>query len=127
MRTETALTEWIESGGTLYPWLVATDDGQVLGYASASASITEAGIYQFVGSGGYAERVREIARRAKVSVGSVFTGFASKAEVLSQVMQERREGLYEELDRVGELGREVVGALLDEGADHHVRNSAADD
>ncbi|WP_374471489.1 TetR/AcrR family transcriptional regulator [Phenylobacterium sp.] len=44
--------------------------------------------------------IREIARRAGVSVGSVFTTFASKGEILSQVMQDRLEPLYAELDRV---------------------------
>jgi AcrR family transcriptional regulator len=33
-------------------------------------------------------------------VGSVFTSFSSKGEILSQVMEERVEGLYAELDRV---------------------------
>ena len=55
---------------------------------------------------GYEETtVREIARRAAVSVGSVFTTFASKGEVLSQVMQDRLEGLYAELNRVAPLLR----------------------
>lgn len=50
---------------------------------------------------GYEETtVREIARRAEVSVGSVFTTFASKSEILSQVMADRLDGLYAELDRV---------------------------
>jgi AcrR family transcriptional regulator len=44
--------------------------------------------------------IREIAGHAGVSVGSVFTTFASKYEILSQVMQDRLEGLYAELDRV---------------------------
>jgi AcrR family transcriptional regulator len=44
--------------------------------------------------------IREIARHADVSVGSVFTTFASKGEILSQVMQDRLDGLYAELDRV---------------------------
>ena len=44
--------------------------------------------------------IREIARHAGVSVGSVFTSFASKGEILSQVMEERLDGLYAELDRV---------------------------
>jgi AcrR family transcriptional regulator len=44
--------------------------------------------------------IREIARHAGVSVGSVFTTFASKYEILSQVMQDRLEGLYAELDTV---------------------------
>lgn len=44
--------------------------------------------------------IREIASHARVSVGSVFTTFASKYEILSQVMQDRLDGLYAELDRV---------------------------
>lgn len=44
--------------------------------------------------------VREIARHAGVAVGSVFTTFASKGEILSEVMQSRLDGLYAELDRV---------------------------
>ena len=44
--------------------------------------------------------IREIARHAGVSVGSVFTTFASKGEILSQVMQERLDRLYAELDLV---------------------------
>lgn len=50
---------------------------------------------------GYEETtVREIAVRAQVSVGSVFTTFASKGDILSQVMADRLEGLYGELDKV---------------------------
>lgn len=44
--------------------------------------------------------IRGIAKRAGVSVGSVFTTFASKGEILSEVMQDRLDGLYAELDRV---------------------------
>ncbi|HEX3700190.1 MAG TPA: TetR/AcrR family transcriptional regulator [Phenylobacterium sp.] len=44
--------------------------------------------------------IREIARHAHVSVGSVFTCYASKGEILSQVMEERLEGFYAELDRM---------------------------
>ena len=44
--------------------------------------------------------VREIARRAEVSVGSVFTTFASKGEILSEVMAARLDPLYAEIDRV---------------------------
>jgi AcrR family transcriptional regulator len=44
--------------------------------------------------------IREIARRAGVAVGSVFTTFSSKGDILSEVMQERLETLYAELDRV---------------------------
>ncbi|WP_334161694.1 TetR/AcrR family transcriptional regulator [Phenylobacterium sp.] len=51
-------------------------------------------------SGYQGTTIREIARHAGVSVGSVFTTFASKGEILSQVMQDRLEPLYAELDRV---------------------------
>jgi AcrR family transcriptional regulator len=44
--------------------------------------------------------IRMIAERAGVAVGSVFTTFASKAEILSQVMLDRLDGLYAELDAV---------------------------
>ena len=44
--------------------------------------------------------IREVARHAGVAVGSVFTTFASKGEILSEVMQARLEPLYAELDRV---------------------------
>jgi AcrR family transcriptional regulator len=44
--------------------------------------------------------IRAIATRAGVSVGSVFTTFSSKAEILSHVMLDRLEGLYAELDAV---------------------------
>ena len=50
---------------------------------------------------GYDETtIRAIAERAGVSVGSVFTTFASKAEVLSHVMDKRLGELYAEFDRV---------------------------
>ena len=54
----------------------------------------------FAGSGYEAATVRQIAILAGVSVGSVFNAFASKAEILSEVMRERLDGLYAELDRV---------------------------
>ena len=44
--------------------------------------------------------IREIARRAGVSVGSVFTTFGGKADILSAVMNDRLEGLYAELERL---------------------------
>jgi AcrR family transcriptional regulator len=44
--------------------------------------------------------IREIARHAGVAVGSVFTTFASKGEILSEVMQGRLEPLYAEIERV---------------------------
>ncbi len=50
---------------------------------------------------GYEEAtIRAIAKRAGVSVGSVFTGFGSKSHVLSEVMQERLADLYAELGRI---------------------------
>jgi AcrR family transcriptional regulator len=54
--------------------------------------------------------IRDIASHAGVSVGSVFTSFSSKGEILSQVMGERVEGLYAELDRMVPLLR---GSTLD--------------
>lgn len=47
-----------------------------------------------------AATIREIARHAGVSVGSVFTTFASKGEILSEVMMARLDSLYAEIDRV---------------------------
>lgn len=44
--------------------------------------------------------VRDIAQRAGVSVGSVFTTITSKGEILSQVMLDRLSALYAELERV---------------------------
>ena len=44
--------------------------------------------------------IRAIARRADVSVGSVFTSFSSKSHVLSEVMQARLAELYADLERV---------------------------
>jgi len=50
---------------------------------------------------GYDEAtIRVIARRAGVSVGSVFTSFSSKSHVLSEVMAERLTALYADLERV---------------------------
>lgn len=54
----------------------------------------------FACQGYEAATVRQIANLAGVSVGSVFTSFASKADILSEVMKDRLEGLYAELDRV---------------------------
>ena len=47
-----------------------------------------------------ATTVREIASQAGVSVGSVFTTFSSKNDILSQVMADRLDALYAELDRL---------------------------
>ena len=50
---------------------------------------------------GYEEAtIRAIATRAGVSVGSVFTTFRSKIDVLNAVMEERLAELYVELDRL---------------------------
>jgi AcrR family transcriptional regulator len=50
---------------------------------------------------GYEEAtIRVIARRAGVSVGSVFTTFRSKAHILGHVMEERLGDLYAEMERV---------------------------
>jgi AcrR family transcriptional regulator len=54
--------------------------------------------------------IREIARRAGVSVGSVFTGFSSKSHVLLEVIRGRLDELYADLERVAP----------------HLRGSAAD-
>jgi AcrR family transcriptional regulator len=53
----------------------------------------------FVAQGYEGATIRQIANLAGVSVGSVFTNFASKGEILSQVMQERLVALYAELDQ----------------------------
>lgn len=54
----------------------------------------------FASQGYEAATVRQIANLAGVSVGSVFTSFASKGEILSEVMKDRLDELYAELDRV---------------------------
>lgn len=52
-------------------------------------------------SDGYEETtIRAIAQKAGVSVGSVFTTFASKAEILGEIMGERIQALTAELERV---------------------------
>ena len=62
--------------------------------------VIEAARELFDTQGYHGTTIREIARHAKVSVGSVFTTFASKYEILSQVMVNRLDGLYAEFDRV---------------------------
>lgn len=54
----------------------------------------------FVAQGYEGTTIRDIARDAGVAVGTVFTAFASKAEILSQVMEVRRASLSGELARV---------------------------
>ncbi|HSV03675.1 MAG TPA: TetR/AcrR family transcriptional regulator [Phenylobacterium sp.] len=62
--------------------------------------VLEAARELFDSQGYQGATIREIARYAGVAVGSVFTNFASKGEILSQVMAARLDGLYAELDRV---------------------------
>lgn len=54
----------------------------------------------FAAQGFEAATIRQIAQLAGVSVGSVFTTFASKGQILSEVMRERLDALYAELDQV---------------------------
>jgi AcrR family transcriptional regulator len=54
----------------------------------------------FEQAGYEATTIRMVAQRAGVSVGSVFNSFAGKAELLSQVMQDRLEALYAELEQM---------------------------
>lgn len=54
----------------------------------------------FVTAGYEAATIRQIATLAGVSVGSVFTTFPTKADILSQVMADRLERLYAELDEL---------------------------
>ena len=54
----------------------------------------------FEAQGFEAATVREIARMAGVSVGSVFTTFSTKNDILSQEMADRLDALYTELDRL---------------------------
>jgi AcrR family transcriptional regulator len=50
---------------------------------------------------GYDETtIRMVAERAAVSVGSVFTTFSGKAEILSRAMEARLDSLFGELDHV---------------------------
>lgn len=64
------------------------------------AKVLDAARELFESVGYQGATIREIARIAGVSVGSVFTSFASKGEMLSEVMGQRLELLYAELDRV---------------------------
>jgi AcrR family transcriptional regulator len=82
------------------PPLVAGVSGRQSQKAATRCRVIEAARELFDTQGYQGTTVREIARHAGVSVGSVFTTFASKGEILSQVMQDRLDGLYAELDRV---------------------------
>jgi len=64
------------------------------------AKVLDAARDLFDGEGYEETTIRAIAERAGVSVGSVFTTFASKAEILGQIMNERIEQLTGELEKV---------------------------
>jgi len=68
--------------------------------AATRQRVLEAARELFDAQGYEGTTIREIARRAGVAVGSVFTTFSSKGEILSEVMQARLEPLYAEIDRV---------------------------
>jgi AcrR family transcriptional regulator len=68
--------------------------------AATRARVLAAARELFISQGYEGATVRQIANLAGVSVGSVFTYFASKGEILSQVMEERLGALYAELDRL---------------------------
>jgi TetR/AcrR family transcriptional regulator, cholesterol catabolism regulator len=54
----------------------------------------------FVAQGYEGTTIRDIASGAGVAVGTVFTSFASKGEILSEVMESRGESLSREMQRV---------------------------
>jgi AcrR family transcriptional regulator len=68
--------------------------------AATRGRVLEAARELFVTQGYHGATIREIARHAGVSVGTVFTSFASKGDILSEVMESRLEALYRELDQV---------------------------
>ena len=88
-----------ESGGSRH------GGGDGLGVREARKEATRSRVLEaarqlFEEQGYEAATIREIARRAGVSVGSVFTGFASKSHVLVEVMRGRLDDLYANLERV---------------------------
>ena len=68
--------------------------------AATRLRVLQAARQLFEEAGYEAATIREIARRAGVSVGSVFTGFESKSHVLLEVIRERLDELYADLERV---------------------------
>lgn len=62
--------------------------------------VLEAARLLFETDGYQGATVRDIARHAGVSVGTVFNAFGSKAEILAEVMRDRLDALYAEFDRV---------------------------
>ncbi|HEV2532244.1 TetR/AcrR family transcriptional regulator [Phenylobacterium sp.] len=82
------------------PAQVATSSPRQTQKAATRNRVIEAARELFDTQGYQGTTIREIASHAGVSVGSVFTTFASKGEILSQVMEGRLEGFYAELDRL---------------------------
>lgn len=68
--------------------------------AATRERVLQAARELFETEGYHGATIREIARRANVSVGTVFTSFASKGDILSEVMASRLDRFYGELDRV---------------------------
>jgi AcrR family transcriptional regulator len=98
------LTDEQAGGGALTPPPVAVGDcpptARQTQKEATRGRVLAAAKELFDNQGYEGTTIREIARRAGVSVGSVFTTFDSKGEILSQVMQDRLDGLYAEFDRV---------------------------
>ena len=99
------LADKLLSSGASAPVAPVPGSGAVVGMRQTQKEATrnrviEASRELFDTQGYQGTTIREIARHANVSVGSVFTTFASKYEILSQVMGDRLDGLYAELDRV---------------------------
>ncbi|WP_091737085.1 TetR/AcrR family transcriptional regulator [Phenylobacterium immobile] len=68
--------------------------------AATRGRVLDAARELFEAEGYHGATIREIARRAGVSVGTVFTTFTSKGDILSEVMEARLDALYAEVDRV---------------------------
>ncbi|THD73204.1 TetR/AcrR family transcriptional regulator [Phenylobacterium sp.] len=98
------LTDDGTGGGALAPPPADANDGPPTARQTQKeatrARVLAAAKELFDNQGYEGTTIRGIAGRAGVSVGSVFTTFDSKGEILSQVMQDRLDGLYGELDRV---------------------------
>jgi AcrR family transcriptional regulator len=62
--------------------------------------VLEAARLLFETEGYQGATVRDIARQAGVSVGTVFNAYGSKGEILAEVMRGRLDALYSEFDRV---------------------------
>jgi AcrR family transcriptional regulator len=84
----------------LRPALIAESGSRKLQKEATRERVIAAARELFDSQGYHGTTVREIARLAGVSVGSVFTTFGSKGEILSRIMEDRLESLCAELDRV---------------------------